>query len=66
MKWLSRKFFMALLGLGIYFLIPIIFKSFVVADTVTLASLGGVTIIIGYYFKVNKDTKALGGPSSES
>lgn len=56
-KWLSRKFCLALLGLAYYGLVPVCFKSLAISDTVTLASLAGATLIIGYYFKVNKDTK---------
>ena len=57
MKWVSRKLVMANIGLFLYTFIPTTFKNSNVSDTVTLAALGGVTIIIGYYFKVNKDSK---------
>ena len=57
MKWLSRKLILAVVGLGIYSGLPILFKHFGVSDVVTLASLGGVTLIVGYYFKVNVDQK---------
>ena len=55
---------MANVGLFLYTMIPTTFKSAGVSDSVTLAALGGVTIIIGYYFKVNIDSKELDGPVS--
>jgi hypothetical protein len=58
MKWLSRKLALAGVGLALYSIIPVAFKHFEVSDTITLASLGGITLITGYYFKVNKDLKA--------
>lgn len=57
MKWLSRKLVLSVAGLSIYSGLPVLFKHFGVNDTVTLAALGGVTLIIGYYFKVNVDAK---------
>ena len=59
MKWLSRKLILGVVGLGLYSGLPILFKHFGVDDMVTLASLGGVTLIIGYYFKVNVDSKTV-------
>ena len=59
MKWLSRKLILGSVGLGLYSGIPVLFKQFGVSDTVTLAALAGITLIIGYYFKVNVDTKSL-------
>lgn len=57
MKWLSRKFFVVQQGLSLFAGVPILFKYFQVSDQVTLASLAGLTLVIGYYFKINKDTK---------
>lgn len=63
MKWLSRKFCLALVGLLYYGTVPMAFKYLEISDPVTLASIGGATIIIGYYFKVNKDSKITEAPS---
>ena len=57
MKWLSRKLILGTVGLGLYSGLPILFKRFGVEEMVTLASLGGITVIVGYYFKVNIDAK---------
>lgn len=56
-KWLSRKFFVVQQGMGLFTLIPVIFKHFGISDPVTLASLAGLTLMAGYYFKMNKDSK---------
>ena len=57
MKWLSRKFFVVQQGFSLFAGVPVLFKHFGVSDQVTLASLAGLTLIAGYYFKVNKDMK---------
>ena len=59
MKWISRKLFLSVIGLVLYSGLPVLFKHFAVTDGVTLASLGGITLIVGYYFKVNVDAKKI-------
>lgn len=56
-KWLSRKFFVVQQGFVLSAGVPVIFKYFGVSEQVTLASLALITLIAGYYFKVNKDLK---------
>lgn len=56
-KWLSRKFFVVQQGFLLSAGVPVAFKHFGVSEQVTLASLALITLIAGYYFKVNKDLK---------
>lgn len=56
-KWLSRKFFVVQQGFTLFAGVPVLFKHFGVSDSVTLAAMGGLTLIAGVYFKVNKDLK---------
>lgn len=60
-KWLSRKFFIVQQGLVSAVGVPVVFKYFEIGESVTLAALGLVTLILGYYLKVNKDLKVESG-----
>jgi hypothetical protein len=60
-SFLSRKVYFGTIGILGYAYIPVWFKNHGVADTTTLASLGGLTIIITYYFKVNSSLKVEDG-----
>lgn len=55
--FISRKVYFGSLGVYAFAWLPVWFKNHGVDDTVSLASIGGITIIIGYYFKVNVDAK---------
>lgn len=59
MKWLSRKFCLAIIGMGLYSGLPVLYKNAGVSDPVSLAGLAGLTLIIGYYFKLNVTAKTL-------
>jgi hypothetical protein len=48
--------------LAAYAYLPAWFKARESSDNVTMASLAGITLIIGYYFKVNVDSKVDGSP----
>lgn len=58
MKWLSRKLAVVTAGSGLYATLPVIFKHFGVSDDVALASIVGLTALLSYYLKMNKDSKA--------
>jgi hypothetical protein len=57
-KWLSRKLAVVLLGTGLFSFLPILYKQVGVSDPVSLVALGALTSLLGYYLKINKDSKA--------
>jgi hypothetical protein len=56
-SFLSRKVYFGSIGLLGYAYIPVWFKKHEISDNLTMASLAGLTIIVGYYFKVNVSAK---------
>ena len=57
-KWFSRKFLVVQECLLVATAAPVIFKHFGVSEQVTMTVLGLITLVVSYYFKVNKDLKA--------
>lgn len=55
--FLSRKVYFGTLGFVAFGYLPVWFKKHDIGEMVTLASIGGITLIVGYYFKVNVDAK---------
>lgn len=62
-KWTSRKFIASTLAVGTMILLPVIYRKFQIADSITLLVLGCIASVTGVYNVANSLSKKYSGDS---